>query len=118
MLQGNFGGLSHHKGTVVDEKHLIRKSSKGSKNKIWFDLNTSNISGNLLRVGSNNSEFERLASLILHENSTIKDKIDFSKNISNSKFIEAPSIQANTQKEFKEAEIIYIEYLDNQPDEK
>ena len=115
MLLGNFTGLSNNKMAVVEEEFITKKPSKINN---CFDLNTSNINGNMLRIGSNNSELERLASLILNENSTSKDKMEFSRKLSNSKLMDALSRQASSQNKLNEAEKIYLEYFDNQPDEK
>mmetsp|Transcript_32058 Transcript_32058/g.28422 ORF Transcript_32058/g.28422 Transcript_32058/m.28422 type:complete len:154 (+) Transcript_32058:201-662(+) len=66
LLLDNIPSPTNVSGILADDKHVIRKSSKASKFKFGDD--TSKVSGNILQAGSNNYEFERLASLILREN--------------------------------------------------
>jgi len=88
------------------------------RDKIVKALHTpSGLSENLLRHSSNATEFERLASQILNEQSKIESK-GGSRNFSESKFKNGMSAHASHQRKLEEAELVYMENIDNQPDEK
>lgn len=114
MLLESIGDSANFKGTVVDNKHVIRKRNI---NKLCLQHNSSNISRNDMKENSINSEFEHLASLILRENSIMKEKVNISHNISNS-IIDEELIQPSFKKESNKAELIYTENINNQPNEK
>ena len=115
MLLGNFPSPRNPSGIISGDKHYIRKSTKFSRSK--FGKDSPNLSGRLLRVGSNNSEYERLASMILNENSKAKDKKDNSRNGSNSKIVEKVLKKVSSQQKLEETEIMLLENNDNQPTE-
>lgn len=114
MIFGNFDNSSKIKTLKNDQKAVAGRNH--DRNQL-LNRNASNKSNSFLRIESNNSEFERMASMILRDNSGNHDKrSNLSKEESKSKDPQSRVIE--TKSTFEDPELMYLRNMENQPDEK
>lgn len=114
MIYGNFDKSSKIKNLNVDQKVIAGRNSERNQ---LLNCNTSNKSNSVLRIESNNSEFERIASMILRDNSRNHEKKNYLMKDSLKSKDPQPSV-IDTKSTFEEPELMHLRNLKNQPDEK